>query len=95
MTLEQKAVLLHDAVDTLVVWGLTPLCQGSAAQDRVHSAVAIARQIGDDSLDLRQKLVSWGRWTPNPLARAILHLLDKVGAGDAYHVGHGLHREPL
>jgi hypothetical protein len=46
------------------------------------------------ALIFRQKLVGRGRWTPDPLARAILHLLDEVGAGDADHVGHGLHREP-
>ena len=94
MALKQETVLLHDPVDPLVVWGLAALGQGFPAQDRMHPAIAIGRQVGDDGLDLRDKGLGWRRRTPDPLAGAVPHLLAEAGTGNPDHVGHGLHREP-
>src|SRR5215207_2554798 len=60
----------------------------------MHPAIAIGRQVGDDSLDLGKKRVGWGGRTADPLPRPFLHLPGEVRAGDPEHVGHGLHREP-
>ena len=57
-------------------------------------AIAIGRQVSDDSLDLGHKVVGRDGRTPDPPGRAFLDLLGKVGASHPEHVGHGLHREP-
>jgi hypothetical protein len=46
MALEQEAVLLHPPINPLVVRGLAALGQGSAAQDRMHPAIAVGGQVG-------------------------------------------------
>src|SRR5215212_5741250 len=94
MALEQETVLLHDPVDPFMVRGLAAFGKSFPAQDRVHPAIAIGRQVSDDSFDLGDKRVSRGRRTPDPLVRALLHLLAKAGASDPNHLSHGLHREP-
>jgi hypothetical protein len=95
MALKQKAVLLHHAVNPLVVWRRTALGQGCPAQDRMHPAIAVGGQVGDHGRDLCHEVVGRCGRTPNPPARTALDLLDEVRASDPDHVGHGFHREPL
>ena len=45
-------MLLHHQIDPLVVGRLASLRQGSAAQDRVHPAVAVRGQVRDDGTAL-------------------------------------------
>ena len=94
MALEQERVLLHDPVDPFMVCRRAALGQRFPAPDGVHPAIAIGRQVSDDGLDLGDQRVSRGRRTPDPLARALLHLLAEAGACASNHLGHGLHREP-
>jgi hypothetical protein len=93
MALEQELMLLHHPIDALVVRGLTPLGQGTPPQKGMDPAIPIGRQVSDDSLDLGHERVGREGRTPDPPGRAFLDLLDKVGASDAKHVGHRLHRE--
>jgi hypothetical protein len=94
MPLKQEAMILHYAVDPLVVRVLALLGHSAAAQDGMHPAIAVGGQVGDDGLDLGKKRVGWGGRTPDPLPRAVIHLPDEVRAGNPENVGHGLHREP-
>ena len=94
MALEQETVLLHDPVDPFMICRRAALGQGFPAQNGVHPAIAIGRQVRDDGFYLGDQRVSRGRRTPDPLARALLHLLAQAGASNANHVGHGLHRKP-
>ena len=56
MALEQEAMLLHHAVDPLVVRGLTTLGHSTSAQDGVHPAIAveIAPELTGQGLPLRK-----------------------------------------
>src|SRR4051794_38884002 len=57
MTLEQEAVPLHYRVHALMVRGLPAFRTGSAAEDRLHPAVAVGRQIGDNAFDLADEVL--------------------------------------
>lgn len=94
MTLQQEAVPLHGPVDALVVRGLPAFGHGSAAQDRVHTAVSVGRQVGDDGSDLgHEVIIRLGRPPYHP-GLPMLRTLGEAGPCDPDHGGDALHREP-
>src|SRR3954447_9236349 len=76
-----------------MVRGLPAFRTGSAAEDRLHPAVAVGRQIGDNAFDLADEVLVRLRPATDKLPLGVLRPLGEVRAGNADDVRDGLHRE--
>ncbi len=89
--LEEQAVNLHDAVDALWIGAFAPGLPGLAAQQGMHAAIAIGRQIGDEHPDVGDQLGVGQRRSPSRLGRwSVVHggemlAADADGVGDRGH----------
>lgn len=92
--LEEQALNLHDAVNALWMRCCAPGLPGLAAQQGMHAAIAIGRQIGDERADVGKQLGVGQRRSPSwPGRRSVVHG-RQVLAADTDSVGNRGHRTP-
>lgn len=92
MRLEQETVDLHHAVDAFGIGAFAPVFPSLAAQQGMHAAIAVGRQIGDDRTNVGEQIGIGQWWPPAGSGRRPMVHGGQVLAADADRLGDRGHR---